>query len=213
MPLFGHKNKHNNDAAERDTMTGTGTGRHHGTGAGMTGTGANTTGAYYGYDDTAGTGFNNPPAGGHGMTTQGYGNNAAADPYSNTIGNNDPSVPPAAHINAGNQHHPSGGAGTRMAGKMEHAVGTMVGSQALKTKGIQKEQEAQAFKMQSAEIAEAERLEREATLRRERAVQHGAHPQNKQLGGGVGAQEYGNNFGGPGSAGIGPTGGPGGQVM
>lgn len=49
----------------------------------------------------------------------------------------------------------------------------MVGSQALKMKGIQKEQEAQAFKQQSAELVEAEKLEREALLRRERAVQHG----------------------------------------
>ena len=86
---------------------------------------------------------------------------------------NDPSIPPAQHINAnsGPNHHT--GAGSRMAGKMEHAVGTMVGSQALKARGIQKEQEAQAFKHQSAELAEAEKLEREAMLRRERAVQHG----------------------------------------
>lgn len=61
-----------------------------------------------------------------------------------------------------------------MAGKVEHAVGSLVGSQALKAKGIQKEQEASAFKAQSAEIAEAERLEKEAMLRRERAVQHGS---------------------------------------
>lgn len=59
---------------------------------------------------------------------------------------------------------------------MEHAIGSMVGSQALKTKGMQKEQEAQAFKHQSAELAEAEKLEREALLRRERAVQHGKFP-------------------------------------
>ena len=60
-----------------------------------------------------------------------------------------------------------------MTGKVEHAVGSLVGSQALTTTGMQKEQEAQAFKAQSAEIAEAERLEKEALLRRERAVQHG----------------------------------------
>lgn len=60
-----------------------------------------------------------------------------------------------------------------MAGKVEHAVGSLVGSQALKAKGMQKEQEASAYKAQSAEIAEAERLEKETMLRRERAVQHG----------------------------------------
>ena len=34
--------------------------------------------------------------------------------------------------------------------------------------------EANAYKAQSSELAEAERLEREAMLRRERAVAHGA---------------------------------------
>lgn len=92
-----------------------------------------------------------------------------ADPYSNTAGYNDPSIPPANQINTG-QH---GGGGARMAGKVEHAVGSMIGSQALKTKGMQKEQEAESYKQQSAEIGEAERLEKEALLRRERAVQHG----------------------------------------
>ena len=38
-----------------------------------------------------------------------------------------------------------------------------------------------------AELAEAERLEREAMLRRERAVAHGAHPDNRHLGGQPGA--------------------------
>ncbi|KAI0074472.1 hypothetical protein K474DRAFT_1773986 [Panus rudis PR-1116 ss-1] len=49
-------------------------------------------------------------------------------------------------------------------------------------------------------------------LRRERAVQHGAHPQNRHLGG-VGAQEHGNNYSGSGSAGVGHTSGPGGNIL
>ncbi|KAI8976587.1 hypothetical protein BD414DRAFT_400169, partial [Trametes punicea] len=92
-----------------------------------------------------------------------------------------PPVPPASHINTDNSR--SGGGGTRLAGKAERAAGAMVGSQALKERGFQKEQEAGAFKMQSAEIAEAERLEKEALMRRERAVAHGAHPDNRHLGG------------------------------
>lgn len=40
---------------------------------------------------------------------------------------------------------------------------------------MEKEREAQAVKMQRAEITEAERLEHEAKLRRERAVQHGQY--------------------------------------
>lgn len=35
--------------------------------------------------------------------------------------------------------------------------------------------EAQAFKIQGAELAEAERLERDAKMRRERAVAHGGY--------------------------------------
>lgn len=85
-----------------------------------------------------------------------------------------PSVPPASHINPNQDAQRSGG-GSRLAGKTERAVGTLVGSQALKEKGFQKEHEAGAFKMQSAEIAEAERLEKEALMRRERAVAHGEY--------------------------------------
>ena len=87
-----------------------------------------------------------------------------------------PHVPPASHINPtapNSGSGPSGGGGSRLAGKAERAVGSLVGSQALKERGFQKEQEAGAFKMQSAEIAEAERLEKEALMRRERAVAHG----------------------------------------
>ena len=93
----------------------------------------------------------------------------------------DPAVPPASHINRDNNL--SGSGGSRLAGKAERGLGTLVGSQALKERGLQKEQEASAFKMQSAEIAEAERLEKEALMRRERAVAHGAHPDNRHLGG------------------------------
>ena len=90
-----------------------------------------------------------------------------------------PAVPPASHINTQQPSATSsvggggGGAGSRLAGKAERAVGSLVGSQALKERGLQKELEAGAFKMQSAEIAEAERLEKEALMRRERAVAHG----------------------------------------
>ena len=80
-----------------------------------------------------------------------------------------------SHINTHSDANRSGSTGGRVAGKAERAVGTLVGSQALKEKGFQKEQEAGAFKMQSAEIAEAERLEKEALMRRERAVAHGEY--------------------------------------
>jgi len=53
----------------------------------------------------------------------------------------------------------------------------------VKAKVMQKEMEAKALKSQSNELAEAERLEQEALARRERAVAHGAHPDNRHLGG------------------------------
>jgi hypothetical protein len=67
----------------------------------------------------------------------------------------------------------SGGAGGRLGGKIETAIGTLVGSDALKARGLQQEREASAVKLQGRELAEAERLEREALVRRERAVAHG----------------------------------------
>ncbi|PAV15459.1 hypothetical protein PNOK_0922300 [Pyrrhoderma noxium] len=73
--------------------------------------------------------------------------------------------------------------GSRMTGKAEFALGSVVGSQSLKEKGLAKEREADALKAQAAELSEAERLEREAISRRERAVAHGAHPELRHLGG------------------------------
>ncbi|KAF8887549.1 hypothetical protein BD779DRAFT_1396983, partial [Infundibulicybe gibba] len=89
-------------------------------------------------------------------------------------------LPPTGTLN--NQNQSRGGAGHSLTGKVEQAVGSMVGSSALRAKGLQKEQEANSIKVQGQELAEAERLEREAMTRRERAVGHGAHPDNKHLG-------------------------------
>ncbi|EMD35567.1 hypothetical protein CERSUDRAFT_124839 [Gelatoporia subvermispora B] len=152
-----------------------------GTGAGM---GAGT-GAGAGYNASAG----GPGATGNYPPNQGGNwNNAASGPpghdsaYGAGAGPNGPSIPPTGAVNPSQNTQGSGGG--RLTGKVEHAVGSMVGSQALQAKGLQKEQEAESFKAQSAELAEAERLEREALLRRERAVGHaGAHPSNKHLGG------------------------------
>ncbi|KAJ7223684.1 hypothetical protein B0H12DRAFT_1268656 [Mycena haematopus] len=103
-------------------------------------------------------------------------------------------IPPTQNISHQNQ---SSGGGA-MTGKIEHAVGSIVGSKSLKAKGIQKEQafrEARGLKIQSQELAEAERLERESGMRRERAVAHGAHPDNRHVGGLGGAAAT----GGPGA--------------
>jgi hypothetical protein len=82
---------------------------------------------------------------------------------------------PATHAATKKQH--AGASEKAFVGKLEHAVGTMLCSSTLRAKGIQKEQEAQALKVQAAELSAAERLEQEARVRRERAVAHGADPQ------------------------------------
>jgi len=113
---------------------------------------------------------------GTGMTT---GVQSGQAGYHNAFGPPPDQIPSSSAIGTNQQ-----GAGQHaMTGKVEHAVGAMIGSKSLKAKGIQKEQEAQAYKVQSQELGEAERLEREALMRRQRAVAHGAHPDHRHLGG------------------------------
>ncbi|KZV72742.1 hypothetical protein PENSPDRAFT_733366 [Peniophora sp. CONT] len=97
----------------------------------------------------------------------------------------EPGLAPTNHISQ-QPGHSHGGGSKAAVGKAESAIGGVIGSSALKNRGLEKEQEANAIKAQSAELAEAERLEREAMLRRERAVAHGAHPENRHLGGQTG---------------------------
>ncbi|KAH7919405.1 hypothetical protein BV22DRAFT_862439 [Leucogyrophana mollusca] len=118
-------------------------------------------------------------------------------------GGGNPNIPPPGHVN----HQDGGGGSHAFTGRVEHAVGSMIGSNALKAKGMQKQQEANSISLQGEELAAAENLEREALMRRERAVAHGAHPVNKHLGGnpatggglqdtqgGLGGQQQGGGF-------------------
>jgi len=59
---------------------------------------------------------------------------------------------------------------SRFGGKVETAIGTMVGSDSLRAKGMEKEREARNLNMQSSELAQAESLEREAQMHRDRAM-------------------------------------------
>ncbi|KAI0346458.1 hypothetical protein BDW22DRAFT_1352527 [Trametopsis cervina] len=122
-----------------------------------------------------------------------------SDPYATTVANND--VAPVQHFSDGK----STGHASSTTGKIERVVGTILHSSTLKAKGIEKEQQAAAINAQNSELTEAERLEHEASLRRERAVQHGAHPSNKALGGAAQAQEFGGNFGTAAGQGLGPN--------
>jgi len=197
MPLLSkHHDKHAVDQTQHTApqpgfagtgATGTAPGAHGnytgGPGPATTGGVGTATGAQ-GYDhNLAGVGAGHPnltgPAAHPHAATGGapIGASGASDPYG-AAGVGTQAVPHASAVNQ--THH---GPGHALAGKVEHAVGSLLGSQSLKAKGLQKEQEAGALKVQGVELAEAERLEREAVMRRERAVAHGAHPHNKHLGG------------------------------
>ncbi|KAF9077371.1 hypothetical protein BDP27DRAFT_1312290 [Rhodocollybia butyracea] len=191
MPLFGHKSdkKHNTlRKDERASTTGTGAPGMT-SGAPMPGSGV--AAADSNYPPTGGRmneqDFANQPMSnevrslwhGHGRgigNMDGYNN----DGYGQGMPNNQGNIPSSwSNANApGGQH-----GHTSATGKVETAIGSVVGSNALKAKGMQKEMEANALKTQSTELAEAERLEKEAMLRRERAVANGAHPHNRHLGG------------------------------
>jgi len=72
-------------------------------------------------------------------------------------------------------HHGTGG---NNSGNSSH-----VGTEALAESRLAKERELQAINSQTQELQEAERLEQEARMHRARAVEFGAHPDNKHLGG------------------------------
>ncbi|KAL0579005.1 hypothetical protein V5O48_003000 [Marasmius crinis-equi] len=132
-------------------------------------------------------GFANEPgtnySGRHEYDPVGVGS-GANDPYAAAGVGHHHDIPPSSALHAGSATSGERHSGGSLTGKMERKVGDVIGSKSLKAKGMQKEQEAQALKVQSSELAEAERLEREAAMRRERAVAHGAHPDNKHLGAG-----------------------------
>jgi len=223
MPLFG--SKHNNHKDVNNMETTTGGGRHHlnpdngvgnnystgATGTGM-GVGGNQTypasqqgqgmmtgqqgygheGLGHGHGATGATGYglNDETAYGGGGVGGGIGG----------MGQTSGGIPATGAVNHSADTTGSGGTGQRITGKVESAIGSMVGSNALKAKGLQKEQEANAVKLQGRELAEAERLERESMMRRERAVGHGAHPANSQLGAGhTGTGHLGTGTGGTGA--------------
>ncbi|GJE94801.1 hypothetical protein PsYK624_109750 [Phanerochaete sordida] len=200
MPHFGH-----NNANATSATTGAGA-AYDGRSATNERVGPLGTGAGPAMDPAqpaAGAGYGNSASAGRGAYQQGgmtnmpherYNNQAGVagaggDPYANTVGNND--VAPISHLSSG-QHT---GKASSTTGKIERIAGTVFCNQTLKVKGMQKEQAAQAHAAQRVELTEAERLEQEASIRRQRAVEHGAHPANRAVGGAAQAQEFGGNFG------------------
>jgi len=216
MPLFGNKDKHHttepvgHSTLNPATGPGTGVGVGHGTNTYGTDTGAMNTGTglhhgtHHGAGNVAGvgSGYNNEPgygsaAGmpqhhGAGAGTAGFGAGAGAGTGLAGQHHTQPmtgatDIPPSGALNTSDQsRHGQGGS---MSGKVERTIGNLVGSQSLKAKGAEKEAEARAINQQGAELSEAERLEGEAKMRRERAVGHGAHPDNLNIGNGIGTNQ------------------------
>ncbi|KAF9269426.1 hypothetical protein L218DRAFT_267361 [Marasmius fiardii PR-910] len=198
MPLL--KNKHNNTPAHHNEPNtgftgnpGTGPGHH-----GVTGVGTGINHHQYPNDPALPehrapatgfeqTGYEQPHSGvGHRQEYPGT-MSGVNDPYTAAgvgHGNNIGHIPPSYAVHPGTTARGEQHGGSALGGKVERIVGEVVGSKSLQAKGMQKEQEARALKVQSSELAEAEGLEREAAMRRERAVAHGAHPDNKHLGAG-----------------------------
>jgi uncharacterized protein YjbJ (UPF0337 family) len=92
----------------------------------------------------------------------------------------DPAVPP---VNNNNSNNPDSNLSfTQKIGKVQSAIGSLIGNDSLQAKGLQREQGTNTSRIQD-EIAEAERLEKQALIHRKRAVDEGAHPSNLMLGG------------------------------
>ncbi|KAJ7339774.1 hypothetical protein DFH08DRAFT_812154 [Mycena albidolilacea] len=183
MPLFGSSHNENKLTKPNHTTELNSTGA--GAGLGRTDEAYPATGT--GMTNEPGIGNNTVGGGRHHVPGETHPHGMMADQQYGTAGvgagAGSTAIPPASNL-----HH-SGGGGSSTTGKIERTVGNIVGSKSLQAKGLQKEEEARGLKIQSQELAEAERLEREAGLRRERAVAHGAHPDTRHvggLGGGVG---------------------------
>ncbi|TFK67729.1 hypothetical protein BDN72DRAFT_898702 [Pluteus cervinus] len=103
------------------------------------------------------------PSGAH---QQGYG--SGAQPTTATSGQGHTGIGSGTGGRTGN----GGGGGMQgIQGRVEQGVGSMLGSEGLKQKGLQREQEAKALKSQGEDLAQAERLEGEAQRIRQKAGQ------------------------------------------
>jgi len=113
-----------------------------------------------------------------------------------------PGYTPSQHPYPNEANHPGTGIPdshakpSKFGGKIQTAIGTMVGSESLRAKGMEKERfvffasldlartqqyithtnrEARTLNMQSSELAQAESLEREAQMHRDRAMGGGGY--------------------------------------
>jgi len=207
MPFLGSSKKHDNNTADADMMDNTtASGRHHAQPTNQTGlddypndrmgdanafSQMQSSGPGANNDNNSQTGVGqdgnqrtsgNPFSGGQDdpYTTGGVGSGRQGDDGGG--GGRSMQAPGGNDQGTGQMRSSGQGAGGRPAGNLESVSGPMIGSDALKAKRLQKEQEINVIKLQGGELAEAERLENEALARRERAVAHGADPANSALG-------------------------------
>ncbi|KAF8652399.1 hypothetical protein AX16_004427 [Volvariella volvacea WC 439] len=155
--------KSNKDAPPTHPSHATGgTGAAYGqTGAGTTGPATGPTAQQPGYAGTTTTGA---PAGVHQTWDQ-------------------PSVPRQ-------MAHDTGASLKSGVGRAEQATGAVFGSDRMKATGAERQAEAEASRYRNADLAEAERLEQEARLHRERAAGMGPGYGGTQYPGGTGTGRY-----------------------
>ncbi|KIP08497.1 hypothetical protein PHLGIDRAFT_127001 [Phlebiopsis gigantea 11061_1 CR5-6] len=163
MPLFGHKNKTRHDSEGANSADITDNSQRD-----------FATGRNDGHSNPTNTNkFHDANHYGVGGTSQGTSDAAFGGPAAGVGGGAGTGAGTETHHGHVHGHYGAGG-----------GAGAMVGSAALREQAMMRDREAQNFQAQSKELAEAERLEQQAREHRERAVAQGAHPMNKNLGGG-----------------------------
>jgi hypothetical protein len=120
---------------------------------------------HYGEGHGTGLGMGNTHGGHRGVGAETYGGAPGVAP-----GHTDY---PQGGTGRAAEHSSSGGGGKSLEGKIEKGLGTMIGSDSLKQKGLEKEREAAILKEQAQHLEHAERLELEAKMHREAAL--GSH--------------------------------------
>ncbi|WVQ82054.1 hypothetical protein IAT38_004182 [Cryptococcus sp. DSM 104549] len=147
----------------------------HPTGQGVTGTGTSTNMASDGYGGVGGTGTGTT---GGGMTGAGTGAGVGAGTAAGAGATGTHTGPAPLHGVNTTGAAPSAKAANKLdkKSKMESTMGSLLCSSSLKQKSATHHAQADHMRMQASELTQAEKLEHEAGLRRQRAVGLGADP-------------------------------------
>ncbi|EPS95658.1 hypothetical protein FOMPIDRAFT_101712 [Fomitopsis schrenkii] len=182
---IGHQPHSYNDPNTVSQGTGFGANENaqHNTNAPGYNNAANSDGGYNAHNDpntaSPGTGIGANDYAQHNNNVPGHNNTANRESGVGYQGDRRQDTAPGTSHAADTGHHHHGHHG----GPIDRAENA-VGARAIRNQVGDKEQEVGAIKTQSAELTEAERLEHEAKMHRDRAVAGGAHPANHRLGAG-----------------------------